>query len=133
MFTKLSHVGIMVNNIEEAKKSWAETFGLKVYLSRVVEVEGIKQAFLSIGDSFIELIEPIDHQDMGNMVAKRLATRGDGIFHIAVVVDDIARAGEELTAKSVELIERPPTSDQPQGRLIVHPRSTNGALLELLT
>ena len=133
MFTKLSHIGIMVNDIEKAKKSWTETFGLKVSPTRVVAVEGLKQAFLSIGDSFIELIEPIDHQDMGNMVAKRLATRGEGIFHIALIVDDITKVAKELTTKGLEVIKRPPTSDQPQGRLILHPKSTNGALLELMS
>lgn len=133
MLTKLSHVGIVVSNIEEAKKLWAETFGLKASHGGVVEVEGIKNAFLPIGDNFIELMEPIDHQDMSNAVAKRLATRGEGVYQIALIADDIVEEGKRLTEKGVNLIKRPPTGDQPHGRWVVHPKSANGVLLELIT
>jgi len=133
MITKLSHVGIVVSNIEEARKLWVETYGLKVSHSGVVEVEGIKNVFFTIGDNLIELMEPIDHQDMSNAVAKRLATRGEGIYHVALVVDDIDQEGKKLAEKGVTLIKRPPTEDQPQGRWIVHPKSASGVLLELIT
>ena len=133
MFSKLSHVGIVVNNLEEATKLWAETYGLEVSSSGVVEVEGIKNAFLSIGDNFIELMEPIDPQDMSNAVARRLATRGEGVYQVAIIVDDVVQEGVKLTEKGVNLVERPATEDQPQGRWIVHPKSANGVLLELMT
>lgn len=133
MITKLSHVGIVVNDIEEAKKLWVETYGLKVAHSGVIEVEGIKNVFFTVGDNLIELIEPIDHQDMSNAVAKRLATRGEGIYHVALVVDDIDQEGKKLAEKGVTLIKRLPTDDQPQGRWIVHPKSASGVLLELIT
>ena len=67
MFAKLSHIAILVNDIKQAKKLWTEAYGFKVTLERTVEVEGVKIAILPIGDSFIELVEPIDHGDQPNV------------------------------------------------------------------
>ena len=133
MIAKMSHIGIVVNNIEEATKLWVETYGLKVSHRGEAEVEGIKHVFLAVGNNFIELMEPINHQDMSNAIAKRLATRGEGIYHIAFVVDDIDEESKRLAEKGVTLIERPPSPDQPRGRWIIHPKSANGAMLELLS
>ena len=133
MITRLSHVGIVVNNIEEATRLWVDTYGLKVSHSRGAEVEGIKNVFLVVGDNFIELMEPVNHQDMSNAVARRLATKGEGVYHIAFVVDDIDQESKRLAEKGIALIKRPPTADQPHGRWLIHPKSANGAMLELLT
>ena len=133
MITKMSHFGIVVNNLEEARKLWTETYGLKVYKSGQVDVEGIRNVFLTVGHNFIELMEPINKQDMNNVIAKRLATRGEGIFHVALVVDDLNRQGDELMKKGVILTKRPPFEDEPQGRIIVHPKYASGVLLELVT
>ena len=132
MITKLSHIGIVVNNIEEAKKLWTETYGLEVSESGVIEVEGVKNAILPIGNNMIELLEPIDHQDMSNAVARRLATRGEGIYQVALAVDDIDQEGKKLAERGVRLIKREPIKESPQGRWIVHPASANGVLLELV-
>ncbi len=133
MIKKLSHIGILVNNLEEATKLWVETYGLKVSHSGSGDVEGIRSLFLSCGDNYIELLEPIDHQDMNNAIAKRLATRGEGIYHIAVVADDIEQEVKKLTDKGVILIERPPTDTQPKGRWVTHPKSATGVLVEFLS
>jgi len=133
MIKKLSHIGILVNDLEEATKLWVETYGLKVSHSGSGAVEGIKSIFLSCGDNYIELIEPLDHQDMSNANAKRLATRGEGIYHIAVMTDDIEQEVKKLTEKGVILIERPPTDGQPKGRWVTHPKSANGTLVEYLS
>jgi len=132
MITKLSHIGIVVRNIEEATKYWTETFGFKVSHSGNAGVEGIKSVFLEVGDNFIEFLEPVDHHDMSNAVARRLASKGEGVYHIALVVDDLDNAGKELENKGVISIKRPATEDQPHGRLIIHPKSANGVMLELL-
>jgi methylmalonyl-CoA/ethylmalonyl-CoA epimerase len=133
VITKLSHVGIAVSNIKEAEKLWTQTYGLKVSRGGMAEVEGIKNVFLAIGDNLIELMEPINHQDMSNAIARRLAARGDGIYQIAIVVDNMEQEVKNLTQKGVTLIKRPQTPDQPQGRWVVHPKSANGVLLELIT
>lgn len=136
MFTKFSHVGIIVNDIEKAKEHWFKVYGLKCTHSGVVPQEGIKNAMLPIGTNAIELIEPIDHNDMSNAVAKRLATRGEGLYQLAIFVDDIYQEGKELAERGATLIKRDPTPDMPRMplviRWIVHPKDANGALLELM-
>jgi len=133
MIKKMSHIGILVNNIEEATKFWAETFGFEISHGGNAKVEGIKNIFLKAGNNFIELMEPIDHEDMNNAMSRRLKEKGEGVFHIALIVDDINLEIRRLEGKGITIIRRPPTEDQPQGRALVHPKCANGAMLELLT
>ena len=97
---------------------------------------GLKFITLFRDNLRIELIEPIDHNDMSNAVAKRLATRGEGLYQLAIFVDDINKEGKELAERGATLIERDPTPDMPRMplviRWIVHPKDANGALLELM-
>jgi methylmalonyl-CoA/ethylmalonyl-CoA epimerase len=133
MIIKMSHFGIVVNDLEESTKLWTDTYGLKVLKTGKVDAEGIRNRFLMVGNSFIELMEPIDKQDMNNAIVKRLATRGEGIYHVALVVDDLEKTGKELEKKGVSLIRRDPIDDEPEGRLIVHPKCASGVLLEIVT
>jgi methylmalonyl-CoA/ethylmalonyl-CoA epimerase len=130
---KLSHIGIVVQDIEKATRLWTETFGLPVSHGGNAAVEGIKNVFLKVGDNYIELMEPLDHQDMSNAVARRLATRGEGIYHIALVVDNVEQSAREMSDRGITVFNRPSTPDQPQGRLLVHPKCANGTMLEFLT
>ena len=133
MIIKMSHFGIVVNNLEESTKLWTDTYGLKVLKTGRVDAEGIRNRFLMVGNSFIELMEPTNKQDMDNAIAKRLATRGEGIYHVALVVDDLEKTGKELEKKGVSLIRRDPIDDEPEGRIIVHPKCASGVLLEIVT
>jgi methylmalonyl-CoA/ethylmalonyl-CoA epimerase len=133
MITRMSHVGIVVNDIDKAKNLWVNTFGLTVARSGVIEAEGIKNVFLAVGNNFIELMEPINHLDKNNAIANRLAARGEGVFHIAVIADDIDQDSKKLAEKGLTLIKRPPSEDQPRGRWVIHPKSANGVLVELLS
>jgi methylmalonyl-CoA/ethylmalonyl-CoA epimerase len=133
MIKKLSHIGIVVQNIEEATKLWTETYGLKVSHGGNAAAEGIKNVFLKAGDNYIELMEPVDHQDMNNAVARRLATKGEGVYHIALIVDDVSESGKEMASRGVTIFKRPASEDQPQGRILVHPKNANGAMLEFLS
>jgi len=133
MITKMSHFGIVVNNLEESTKLWTDTYGLKVLKSGRVDAEGIRNLFLTVGNNYIELMEPTNKQDMDNAIARRLATRGEGIYHVALVVDDLEKTGKELEKKGIALIKRSPIEDEPQGRIVVHPKCASGVLLELVT
>jgi methylmalonyl-CoA/ethylmalonyl-CoA epimerase len=133
MIIKMSHVGIVVNDIEEATKLWTETYGLKVLKSGKVDAEGIKNRFLMIGNTFIELVEPVDKTDMNNAIVRRLKNRGEGVYHFAIVVDDLEKTYEELQKKGVSMIKREPIADEPEGRIVVHPKNASGVLLELVT
>ena len=133
MITKMSHFGIVVNDLEESAKLWTETYGLKVLKRDKVEAEGIKNIFLSLGNIYVELMEPTDKQDMDNAIARRLATKGEGIYHVALVVDDLEKTGSELEKKDVKLTWRDPIDDEPEGRIVVHPKCASGVLLEIVT
>jgi methylmalonyl-CoA/ethylmalonyl-CoA epimerase len=133
MITKMSHFGIVVNNIEESARLWTETYGLKILKRGRVDAEGIINLFLLAGDNLIELMEPTDKNDMSNAIARRLATRGEGIYHVALVVDDLEKTGEDLESKGVVLTRREPIEDEPEGRIVVHPKCASGVLLELVT
>ena len=133
MITRMSHFGIVVNNLEESTKLWTETYGLKVLKSGRVDAEGIRNLFLIVGNSYIELMEPTDKQDTNNAIARRLATKGEGIYHVALVVDDLEKTGSELEERGIVLTRRVPIEDEPEGRIVVHPKCASGVLLELVT
>jgi len=132
MIVKMSHVGIIVNSIEKAAELWKETYGLEILKYGKIDSEGVKNCFLMIGNINIELIEPINKNDMNNPIAKRLMMEGEGVFHFALVVDDLEKTYEEYTKKGLSLVRRDPIEDEPKGRIVIHPKNANGVLLELV-
>ena len=133
MIIRMSHFGVVVNDMEESTRLWTDTYGLKVVKTDRVGPEGIRNRFLSLGNSYIELLEPDHKRDMTNAVARRLANRGEGIYHVALVVDDLDKTYQELQKKGVVLTRREPIPDEPEGRIVVHPKNASGVLLELVT
>ncbi|MDP2807710.1 MAG: VOC family protein, partial [bacterium] len=93
--SQIDHIGIAVKNIEEAAKLYTD-LGLKIEGTEVVESQKVKVAFIGIGQSRIELLESTAPD--GN-IAKFIESKGEGIHHLAVKVDHIEKAMEELTAK----------------------------------
>ena len=108
MIKGISHIGIIVNDLEAATKLWTETFGLTKYDQMEVEVEGIKNVMLSAGgtanEMSIELIEPLDKTDMNNALARRLAKQGEGFYHLAVHVGDEVATGQQLRDAGLKII-----------------------------
>jgi methylmalonyl-CoA epimerase len=126
--SKIDHIGIAVKNIDEAAKLYTD-LGLKIEGSEVVESQKVKVAFIPVGQSRIELLESTAPD--GN-VAQFIEKKGEGIHHIAVKVDDVAKALEELAAKGYALIDKVPREGAGGHRIaFVHPKSTRGVLLEL--
>lgn len=134
MFNRISHIGVVVNDITAAEQLWCGTYGLKKYAEYSTQVEGIKACLLSVsgkpGEMSIELMEPIDKSDMNNPVARRLAKSGEGFYHLAVGVDNVEATGHDLSQQGLTVIQRPPLSDKVDGRWLVHPKSSNGILVE---
>ena len=134
MLNRISHIGIVVNDMEEALRVWRDKLGFKQFSEARFDVEGIRSVFLSLsgrpGEMSIELMEPIDKADMGNPVARRLATMGEGFYHLAVVTDDVSASGKALERKSLPIIERPPVGAGAQGRWLIHPKAANGVMVE---
>jgi methylmalonyl-CoA epimerase len=134
MIDRISHIGVVVDDLERALRVWRDALGLKQFAEAHFEVEGIRSVFLSVsgnaGEMSIELMEPIDKSDMSNPVARRLARRGEGFYHLAVVTDDVAATRQALAERSLPLIDRPPVRAGRQGRWLLHPKAASGVMIE---
>ena len=134
MFDRISHIGVVVHEIDAALRFWRDTLGLTPYADTRFEVEGIRSVFLSLsgkpGEMSIELMEPLDKSDMTNAVARRLATKGEGFYHLALVTDEVAASGRLLREREVPLIDRPPVGSAAHGRWLIHPKAANGVMIE---
>jgi len=126
---KVEHIGIAVNNIEESAKIFDVLFNRQSYKTETVESEGVKTMFYQIGETKIELLEA---SKPDSAIAKFIAKKGEGVHHIAFDVEDIESEITRLQKEGFELIHKSakPGAD---GKLIafLHPKSTNGVLVEL--
>lgn len=128
---KVDHVGIAVNNLEETLKFYEEVLGLKCEGTEVVEEQKVKVAFLPVGDTELELLESTTED---GPIAKFIAKNGGrgGIQHVAVRVDNIENAIEEVKAKGYKMIDETPRYGAGNARIaFCHPKGTDGVLLEL--
>ncbi len=127
MLLKIDHLGIAVPNLEEAVATY-EALGFRVEARHDVPSEKVKTAFLPVGESHVELLEPTD---ASSAIAKFLETR-KGLHHVCVQVDDIEAALAELRARGVQVLDERPRLGAGGCRVaFVHPRSAGGVLLEL--
>lgn len=125
---KLDHIGIAVPSLEEGTKFY-EALGLVLEATEEVPEQGVRVAFLPVGDTRIELLEPTGP---GSPIAKHLEKRGPGLHHLAVRVDDIRAAMDRLAAAGYRLLSDEPQPGAHGCRIcFVHPKSTAGVLLEL--
>jgi methylmalonyl-CoA/ethylmalonyl-CoA epimerase len=126
---KIDHVGIAVRNLESAIKAY-EALGLKVASTDTVASEGVKVAFLPVGDTRIELLESITPE---SAIAKAIEKRGEGVHHIALHVEDIEGSMKAAKERGLQLVNETPRIGA-HGRKIafIHPKSTGGVLLELV-
>ena len=131
----IDHIGVVVENIDEAIKFYTEKLGMKVVDREILEDRGIKVAFLTgkEGETAIELLEPINHEDMNNTTAKFLKNRGPGLHHLAIRVENIESSLKELESQGLQLVDKKPRPGA-RGHLVafVHPKSVMGVLLELV-
>jgi methylmalonyl-CoA epimerase len=127
---KINHLGIATKSIDEALKFWVGAMRLENIHTEVVEDQKVRVAMLPLGESRIELLEPIADD---SPISKFIEKRGGGIHHIAVEVDDIKAALEDMRAKGTRLIDEHPRLGA-EGCLVafVHPAAANGVLLELV-
>jgi methylmalonyl-CoA/ethylmalonyl-CoA epimerase len=129
MIKKIEHLGIAVANIEESLRVFETLLGTQCYKIEEVESEGVKTAFLQVGESKIELLEATNPD---SPIAKYLEKRGQGIHHIAFEVDNIQTEIERLLNEGFVLIHESPKNGA-DNKLIafLHPKSTESILIEL--
>jgi methylmalonyl-CoA/ethylmalonyl-CoA epimerase len=124
---RIDHLGIAVPRLEEAVAAY-EALGFRVEARHDVPSEKVRTAFLPLGESRVELLEPTDPS---STIARFLAKRS-GLHHVCVLVDDLAAALAELKARGVPLIDEAPRIGAGGCRVaFVHPRGAAGVLLEL--
>lgn len=129
--SKVDHIGIAVTNLEETLKFYEEVLGLKCGGTEVVEDQKVKVAFLPVGDSEIELLESTTEDGPIAKFIEKNGGRG-GIQHIAVRVDNIETAIEEVKSKGYKMIDESPRYGAGGAKIaFCHPKSTHGILLEL--
>ena len=129
MTGKINHIGIAVNNIEASLPFYRDTLGMMYEGAEVVAEQKVKVAFLAVGESRIELLEPTADD---SPVAKFLTKNGEGVHHIAYEVADLKAALADLRRDGVRLIDETPRRGA-HGTSIafLHPKATGGVLTEL--
>jgi methylmalonyl-CoA/ethylmalonyl-CoA epimerase len=128
MLEQIDHIGIAVKNLDETVAFYRQVMGLEVSSTEVLN--GMKIAFLRIGDSELELLEDLTPD---GAIARHVAKRGEGIQHVAYRVDNIERALQEMRTKGIELLDERPRPGARHARVaFLHPKSTKGVLIELV-
>ncbi len=129
MAKKIDHIGIAVKSLEASLPLYTEHLKLKLLGIEEVESEGVKVAFLKVGESKIELLEPLNNE---SPIAKFIEKKGEGIHHIALGVDDIKNRVKEIKEKGLRMINDEPKTGAGGAQIaFMHPKSTGGVLYEL--
>jgi methylmalonyl-CoA/ethylmalonyl-CoA epimerase len=130
MLNKIEHVALAVADLDAAVEHYARTWGLEVEHRERVEDQGVEEAMLPLGESYLQLLGATGPD---TTVGKFLAKRGEGLHHIAYEVDDLEMALAQLKADGVPLIDEAPRKGG-RGHMVafVHPKGNHGLLVELI-
>lgn len=126
---KIEHIGIAVKNLEESNDLFSKLFGNPPYKTEEVVSEGVNTSFFMNGPNKIELLEATNED---SPIAKFIAKKGEGIHHIAFDVEDIVSEIERLKGEGFIVLNEVPKKGA-DNKLVafLHPKSTNGVLIEL--
>ncbi len=126
---KIEHIGIAVKDLEKSNEIFAAIFGKQHYKVETVETEGVKTSFFEAGPNKIELLEGTNEN---SPISKFIAKRGEGIHHIAFAVDDLLSEVARLKEEGFIVLNEIPKKGADNKQVVfLHPRSTNGVLIEL--
>lgn len=126
---RIHHVAVVVRSLESSLVLWRDTLGLPVELVLPIEHDRVTIAFLPVGESKVELVQP-DDDTTG--VARFLANKGEGFHHVCFEVPNIAEALMRLEMDGIELIDSVARKGAEGPVAFLHPRSCQGVLVELI-
>ena len=126
----LDHVALAVRNLDEALDEYKRLFGAEPMYREVVAEQGVEEAMIAIGGSYVQLLQPLGPD---TPVGKFIDSRGEGMHHVALAVADIEAALQHLEAEGARLIDEKPRSGGRGTRIaFVHPKSFARTLVELV-
>ena len=126
---RIDHIAVLVPDLDDALVFWQDTLGLTLDHVETISSMEVKIAFLPLGESEIELVQPTSEE---SGLAKYLAKRGPGLHHICIEVEDIAAKLMDLKESGVRLIDEEPILMEDGRQLaFIHPQGSGGVLLEL--
>ncbi len=126
---KIDHLGIAVHSLSDALAFYRDALGLELDHTETVAAEGVQVAMLPVGESRIELLEPLSE---ATAVGRFLAKRGEGLHHICYEVENLAAKVEDLKARGVRVLDGYPRRGAGDKLVaFLHPASANGVLIEL--
>jgi methylmalonyl-CoA epimerase len=126
---KIHHVALIVRSIDESIQLWRNALTLDLETVMDIPSDGVRIAFLGVGESKIELVEPTDDT---TGVARFLENRGEGFHHVCFEVPNLAEALMRLEIDGIELIDSTPRKGAEGPVAFLHPRSCHGVLVELI-
>jgi methylmalonyl-CoA/ethylmalonyl-CoA epimerase len=129
MFDRIDHIGIVVNNIDDALETYCNQLGFTLLERVEIPEQLVEAAFLDAHNGTIELIAPTDSE---SGTARYLANRGEGVHHICFEVEDLDAALATLAAQHVRLIDETPRQGVHGKVAFIHPKATHGSMIELL-
>ena len=130
MFGRIDHVGLAVEDLDEAVTLYTERLGMPVEHRETVEEQGVEAVLLGVGESHVELLRPLTAE---SAVGRFLDRNGPGLHHVAYGTDDIQSALDAARAAGLRLIDEDPRTGIRNSRVaFLHPKSTGGVLTELV-
>ena len=126
---RIHHVALVVRSIEASLGLWRDVLGLKLETIMDIESDRVRIAFLGVGESKVELVEPTDDT---TGVARFLASKGEGFHHVCVEVANLSEELMRLGIEGIELIDSAPRRGAEGPVAFIHPRACGGVLVELI-
>jgi methylmalonyl-CoA/ethylmalonyl-CoA epimerase len=126
---RVDHIAVVVGDLDAALATYRDALGMTCTHTDIIPEQDVKMAFLPSGDTEIELLEPLSAQ---SGIGRYLASRGEGMHHICLEVDDIEATLAELKAKGTQLIDETPRRGVFGRIAFIHPKGAHGVLIELM-
>jgi methylmalonyl-CoA/ethylmalonyl-CoA epimerase len=130
VFGRIDHIGVAVEDLDDAIALYSESFGMPVQHRETVEEQGVEAVLLGVGESHVELLRPLGPE---TGVARFLERSGPGLHHVAYATADIESSLEQVRSAGLRLIDESPRRGIRGTRVaFLHPKSTGGVLTELV-